>query len=147
MSFGRDGLALYEDPIAVASFAAVQKGIFVSTSAGNEGPSLGLLHNGTPWVLTVGAGTVDREFAAVIGLGDGTLVIGQSLYPGNPATLKQMPMAFLGSCDNTTLLKKTRHKIVVCQVDDVVRAFPYLENATVDAALFISSVRGKQILP
>ncbi|URE41071.1 hypothetical protein MUK42_36718 [Musa troglodytarum] len=139
MSFGRDGLALYEDPIAVASFAAVQKGIFVSTSAGNEGPSLGLLHNGTPWVLTVGAGTVDREFVAVIGLGDGTLVIGQSLYPGNPATLKQMPMAFLGSCDNTTLLKKTRHKIVVCQVDDLGSAVQYLENAKVDAALFISS--------
>ncbi|THU48397.1 hypothetical protein C4D60_Mb09t25820 [Musa balbisiana] len=139
MSFGLDGVALYEDPIAVASFAAVQKGIFVSTSAGNEGPFLGFLHNGTPWVLTVGAGTVDREFAAVIGLGDGTLVIGQSLYPGNPATLKQMPMAFLGSCNNTTLLKKTRHKIVVCQADELGGAIQYLRYAKVDAGLFISN--------
>ncbi|CAL9168811.1 unnamed protein product [Musa hybrid cultivar] len=139
MSLGLDDVALYEDPIAVASFAAVQKGIFVSTSAGNEGPFLGFLHNGTPWVLTVGAGTVDREFAAVIGLGDGTLVIGQSLYPGNPATLKQMPMAFLGSCDNTTLLKKTRHKIVVCEADELGGAVQYLRYAKVDAGLFISN--------
>ncbi|CAL9761355.1 unnamed protein product [Musa acuminata subsp. burmannicoides] len=139
MSLGLDDVALYEDPIAVASFAAVQKGIFVSTSAGNEGPFLGFLHNGTPWVLTVGAGTVDREFAAVIGLGDGTLVIGQSLYPGNPATLKQMPMAFLGSCDNTTLLKKTRHKIVVCEADELGDAVQYLRYAKVDAGLFISN--------
>ncbi|WOL12174.1 subtilisin-like protease SBT1.9 [Canna indica] len=138
LSLGIDDVPLYKDPIAIAAFAAIERGIFVSTSTGNEGPFLGLLHNGTPWVLTVGASTVDREFAAAINLGDGSLVLGQSLYSGSPASLKEMPLAFLGTCEDTTLLKNTRHKIVVCEVADLGIAVQNIIYAKVDAGLFIS---------
>ncbi|XP_072964814.1 uncharacterized protein [Typha angustifolia] len=146
ISLGVDDVALYEDPIAIAAFAAVQKGIFVSTSSGNEGPFLGLLHNGTPWVLTVGAATVDRELGALIQLGDGSSVIGESVYPGRPTMLTKLPIVFLGSCGNKTTLKSARHKIVVCDtknfLSDAVQA---VQSAKVLAGLFITTDPFKDI--
>lgn len=114
LSLGLDGVPLYEDPIAVAAFAAVEKGIFVSTSAGNEGPFFGTLHNGTPWVLTVAAGTIDREFAASLVLGDGQSVNGLSLYLGkvNP---DEIPVVFMDACASVNELSRLGEKIVVCQ--------------------------------
>ncbi|KAH1072266.1 hypothetical protein J1N35_024594 [Gossypium stocksii] len=57
-----------ENPIAIGAFAALKKGIFVSCSAGNNGPHAYTILNGAPWITTVGAGTIDREFAAHITL-------------------------------------------------------------------------------
>ncbi|XVE66820.1 hypothetical protein DITRI_Ditri08aG0110300 [Diplodiscus trichospermus] len=73
-----------ENPIAVGAFAALKKGIFVSCSAGNNGPHAYTILNGAPWITTVGAGTIDRDFAAHVTLGDGDLTVtGKSAYPEN----------------------------------------------------------------
>ncbi|KAK8696299.1 hypothetical protein V6N13_001435 [Hibiscus sabdariffa] len=114
MSLGLDELELYEDPIAIATFAAIQKNIFVSTSAGNEGPDVETLHNGTPWVLTVAAGTMDRDFVATLSLGSKGSVNGLALYPGNFSS-SQISIVFMDACDNTTELREIKQKIVVCQ--------------------------------
>uniref|UniRef100_A0A0V0HTU2 Putative ovule protein n=1 Tax=Solanum chacoense TaxID=4108 RepID=A0A0V0HTU2_SOLCH len=106
LSLGIDGRQLYDDPIAIAAFAAMEKGIFVSTSAGNEGPDNESLHNGTPWVLTMAAGTVDREFLGTLTLGNGVSVTGLSLYPGNSSS-SDSSIVFLNSClDDKELNKK-----------------------------------------
>eukprot|EP00268_Persea_americana_P032049 TRINITY_DN3136_c0_g1_i2.p1 TRINITY_DN3136_c0_g1~~TRINITY_DN3136_c0_g1_i2.p1 ORF type:complete len:759 (-),score=93.30 TRINITY_DN3136_c0_g1_i2:535-2811(-) len=139
ISLGLDGVPLYSDPVAIASYAAMEKGIFMASSAGNEGPDLGTLHNGIPWVLTVGASTVDREFAAVITLGNGISVTGLSLYVTN-SSLSQVPLFFIGGCNNTRLLKDVGYKIVVCEdnnnLDDQIDR---VSDSKVAGGLFISN--------
>ncbi|MCD9643619.1 hypothetical protein HAX54_031234 [Datura stramonium] len=113
LSFGIDSRPLYDDPIAIAAFAAMEKGIFVSTSAGNEGPDEESVHNGTPWVLTVAAGTVDRKFLGRLTLGNEVSVTGLSLYPGNSSS-SESSIVFLNTCLEDKQLEKNAYKIVVC---------------------------------
>ncbi|GKT41956.1 subtilisin-like proteinase Mp1 [Colletotrichum spaethianum] len=68
------------DAINVGSYAAMQKGIFVSVSAGNGGPGAGTVTALAPWILSVGASTIDRDFPATVTLGNGKNYTGYSLY-------------------------------------------------------------------
>ncbi|AES82812.1 subtilisin-like serine protease [Medicago truncatula] len=140
LSLGFDEAPLYEDPVAIATFAAMEKNIFVSTSAGNRGPVLETLHNGTPWVITVAAGTMDREFHGDLTLGNGAKVTGLSLYPGNFSSGK-VPMVFLSSCDNLKELIRARNKIVVCEDKNRTLATQVdnLDRIKVVAGVFISN--------
>ncbi|GFQ06093.1 subtilisin-like protease [Phtheirospermum japonicum] len=67
-----------DDFIAVGAFAAMERGIFVSCSAGNDGPDEASLYNVAPWIMTVGAGTLDRHFPAYVTLGNGEKYSGAS---------------------------------------------------------------------
>ncbi|KHN06066.1 Subtilisin-like protease [Glycine soja] len=70
------------DTIIVGTFAAVERGIFVSCSAGNSGPQKASLANMALWIMTVGAGTLDRDFLAYASLGNKKRFSGVSLYNG-----------------------------------------------------------------
>ncbi|KAJ9186755.1 hypothetical protein P3X46_002293 [Hevea brasiliensis] len=146
ISLGLDGVPLYEDPIALASFAAVEKNIFVSTSAGNEGPFSGSLHNGIPWVLTVAAGTVDREFDGVLTLGNGVSVTGLSLYPGN-YTETQVPIVFLDACLSKQL-NTVGPKIVVCEDrnSSLGEQYDNLSKANITGGIFITNFTDLEFL-
>ncbi|PPS06312.1 hypothetical protein GOBAR_AA14333 [Gossypium barbadense] len=97
LSLGGGSIPFYMDSIALGAFTAIQKGVFVSCSAGNEGPSYGTLSNEAPWILTVGASTIDRSIAAVPKLGNGLTFDGESLYQPNdfPSTL--LPLVYSGA--------------------------------------------------
>ncbi|PHT30471.1 hypothetical protein CQW23_29938 [Capsicum baccatum] len=138
-SLGIDALPLHEDPVAIAAFAALEKGIFVSTSAGNEGPFYETLHNGTPWVLTVAAGTVDREFIGTLTLGNGVTVNGLSLYPGNSSS-SESSISYV-DCQDDKELQKHAHKIVVCldKNDSVSEDVYNIRNSKVAGAVFITN--------
>ncbi|KAH6817040.1 hypothetical protein C2S51_000643 [Perilla frutescens var. frutescens] len=79
-SLGRGPSKFSDDGVAIAAFAAIQKGIFVSCSADNGGPNSSTLANEFPWALTVGASTIDRSIKAVAYLGNGEKFDGQSLF-------------------------------------------------------------------
>lgn len=140
ISLGINGIPLYADPIAVAAFAAMEKGIFVTTSAGNEGPFLETLHNGTPWVLNVAAGTVDREFHGSVSLGNGVSVTGMSLYPGNSSST-EIPLVLAKSCNDSKSLNSFRNKIVICidTNDTLNEQVYYVNEAKVVGGIFITN--------
>ncbi|MET9302461.1 MULTISPECIES: S8 family serine peptidase [Micromonospora] len=65
------------DAAKLAFLNAASAGIFISSAAGNSGPSSSSLDNTTPWEMTVGASTI-ASYSASVKLGDGTLVNGTS---------------------------------------------------------------------
>jgi len=144
LSLGFGDAPLPSDPVAIATFSAMERGIFVSTSAGNAGPGRGTVHTGVPWVTSVAAGTLDRELHGTLTLANGVNLSGLSMYKGNFSEGK-VPIVFIGSCDNTTALVNARSKIVVCE-DIMGGNIPYLgahiEAANVSAKVFISRDTG-----
>lgn len=82
ISVGGGAVPYFLDPMAIGAFGAMERGILVSASAGNEGPSKMTVTNVSPWMTAVGASTIDRKFPADLLLGDGRVISGASLYSG-----------------------------------------------------------------
>ncbi|KAI3691582.1 hypothetical protein L6452_31378 [Arctium lappa] len=96
LSLGGASLPFYEDGIAVGAFSAIQRGISVSCSAGNSGPFNSTLSNEAPWILTVGASTVDRKIRATVHLGNKDLIDGESLFQPKDFPQNLMPLVYPG---------------------------------------------------
>ena len=74
LSLGGSPEEFFESALSIGSFHAVANGIAVVFSAGNSGPSPQTVTNLEPWVLTVAAATIDREFNNYVTLGDGKIL-------------------------------------------------------------------------
>ncbi|GLT90967.1 hypothetical protein SLE2022_088790 [Rubroshorea leprosula] len=95
LSLGGDSVPFYADSVALGAFAAIQKGIFVSCSAANGGPGNFTLSNEAPWILTVGASTIDRTILATAKLGNGHTFDGESLFQVNFTAMP--PLVYAGA--------------------------------------------------
>ncbi|KAI3968361.1 hypothetical protein MKW92_042685 [Papaver armeniacum] len=121
LSLGSKPLPYNQQETMIGAFHAMQKGIIVSCSAGNDGPEQSTLHNVAPWVLTVGASTLDREFPANVILGDKTVLPGVSLYYGKSQLSESNILVYGGDCGSETCeegkldVKKVKGNIVVCE--------------------------------
>ncbi|XP_030538066.2 subtilisin-like protease 1 [Rhodamnia argentea] len=126
LSMGGESLPFYDDVIAKGAFAATQKGIFVSCSAGNSGPDKGTLANEAPWILTVGASSIDRNITATVQLGNGKKFDGETLYQPHDFTPKLLPLVYAGKkgdpstalCLPGSLQRRSdlKGKVVVCEI-------------------------------
>ncbi|CDY18654.1 BnaA09g07410D [Brassica napus] len=116
----------YNNEIAIGAFSAMERGIFVSCSAGNDGPSPFSLSNVAPWITTVGAGTLDRDFPALVTLGNGKNYTGVSLFKEDDLPSKLLPFVYAGNASNnatygnfcfpgTLIPEKVKGKIVMCE--------------------------------
>ncbi|XP_031285389.1 subtilisin-like protease SBT4.14 [Pistacia vera] len=116
------------DSIAIGSFHALKEGIITVASAGNGGPDLASLDNHAPWLVTVAASGINRQFRSKVDLGDGKTLSGigvdafepkQKLYPlvngvdvaKNDTEKSSARFCFANSLDPT----KVKGKLVFCQ--------------------------------
>ncbi|XP_028064262.1 subtilisin-like protease SBT1.5 [Camellia sinensis] len=98
LSVGGVVVPYYLDAIAIGAFGASDAGVFVSASAGNGGPGGLTVTNIAPWVTTVGAGTIDRDFPADVKLGNGKIIPGVSIYGGpGLASGRLYPLIYAGT--------------------------------------------------
>ncbi|KAJ6377389.1 hypothetical protein OIU76_026377 [Salix suchowensis] len=122
----REPAPLIEDSIAIGAFHALQNNIVVACSAGNEGPAPSTLSNPSPWVITVGASSVDRAFFAPLVLGNGMEIKGQTVTPykldkayplvfASDVVASTVPKNLTSQClANSLSPTKVKGKIVVC---------------------------------
>lgn len=98
MSIGGLSRPFYRDTMAMGTFGAVEKGVFVAMSAGNSGPNVSSVTNEAPWMLTVAASTMDRSIRSTVRLGNGVLLDGESVYqqPHVPASTFY-PLVYAGA--------------------------------------------------
>ncbi|KAK9059258.1 hypothetical protein SSX86_021877 [Deinandra increscens subsp. villosa] len=97
LSLGGESLPFYQDGIALGAFTAIQKGIFVACSAANSGPFNSTLSNEAPWILTVGASTLDRQIVSTVSLGNKALLDGETLFQPKDFPQTYMPLVYPGS--------------------------------------------------
>lgn len=151
LSLGGPSQPFYSDSVAIGAFGATEKGIFVSCAAGNSGPSPSTLSNEAPWILTVGASTIDRKIRNMVKLGNGAQFYGESVHrpEGSPSTAV-LPIVFPGSnsshaavCAQGSLSRiNVTGKLVVCDAGTVGR----VEKGTVvkqagGAAMIITNTK------
>ncbi|KAK7256214.1 hypothetical protein RIF29_29652 [Crotalaria pallida] len=76
---GYSQLPFDQDPIAIGSFHAMARGILTVHAAGNSGPVPYSTSSIAPWMLSVAASTIDRQFIDTIVLGNGKKLTGKSI--------------------------------------------------------------------
>ncbi|AWG02462.1 serine protease [Clavibacter michiganensis subsp. insidiosus] len=84
MSLGGAGKAA--DAFQRALLGAADAGIFVAAAAGNSGPNAGTVSNTEPWITTVAASSVPRNYSGTVTLGSGAAFVGASMTVGSPVS-------------------------------------------------------------
>ncbi|XP_010919425.1 subtilisin-like protease [Elaeis guineensis] len=117
LSLGGSSVPFYLDPIAIGAFGATEKGILVTCAAGNSGPSDSTLSNEAPWILTVAASSVDRNFRSIVTLGNGEKLYGESLNQPKSFKPSSLPLVYPNEGACTVDFANIFGKVVLCDAD------------------------------
>ncbi|GMN70655.1 hypothetical protein TIFTF001_039696 [Ficus carica] len=129
-------LEFFDSSISIGAFHAAANGIVVVAAGGNDGPDPGTVTNVSPWIVTVGGSTIDREFTSYVALGNKKHLKGASLssralpsekfYPltsGADAKAAKASTSDAQQCKPGALdPKKVKGKILVCVWGKIARA-------------------------
>ncbi|XP_065879695.1 subtilisin-like protease SBT5.6 [Euphorbia lathyris] len=150
ISIGSDRAMPYnEDSIVIGAFHALKKNIVVACAAGNSGPAPATLSNSAPWIITVGASTLDRSFLAPVLLGNGEKVMGQTVTPykldemhplvyAADVVVPTTPKNVSNQClPNSLSPEKVKGKIVLCMRGEGMRVSKGKEVKRAGGAGFI----------
>ncbi|KAK3006403.1 hypothetical protein RJ639_015544 [Escallonia herrerae] len=104
-----------QDGIAIGALHAVKKNIVVVCSAGNNGPTASTLSNQAPWIITIGASSVDRTFGQTVT----PYELKRQMYPlvyAAQVVNSDVPKTYIaGQCLPGALSpQKAKGKIVLC---------------------------------
>ncbi|KAK9913121.1 hypothetical protein M0R45_036945 [Rubus argutus] len=149
ISLGFDIVPYFNDVIAIGSLSAVEKGIAVVCAAGNDGPSPKTTYNGAPWIMTVGAGTLDRNFTARMTLENGWTFEGVSYFPDSVSITDTHLYYGKGDVSKATCSRlalnhrEVAGKVVLCDnptETDVYEKVQEVKRAGAYAGIFITNV-------
>jgi subtilisin family serine protease len=124
------GTTPYSDPVELAFLDAYAAGVFVSASAGNEGPGAGTANHLSPWTTSVAASTQTRERATTLTLqaagGDTFTSDGASITRGIagplPVVLSSAAPYSDALCADPAPPGTFTGRIVACERGEVARA-------------------------
>lgn len=139
----------FTDPVELSFLDAYAAGVFVSASAGNDGPGAGTANHLSPWVSTVGASTQTREFSSTLTIaadnGDQFTAAGASITPGAgpaPIVLASEAPYSNAACTTPAAPGTFTGKIVACQRTPgrVVKGFNVQQGGAVGMVLYNPSL-------
>ncbi|KAL2902526.1 Cucumisin [Bienertia sinuspersici] len=81
-------------------------------AVGNHGPSLGTVRNHAPWLLSVGASTIDRKFTTKVRLGNGMVFEGTSINTFDLQN-KTFPLIYGGDAPDTISSNSSRSRFCI----------------------------------
>uniref|UniRef100_A0A2N9HXS0 Subtilisin-like protease fibronectin type-III domain-containing protein n=1 Tax=Fagus sylvatica TaxID=28930 RepID=A0A2N9HXS0_FAGSY len=145
LSLGINQTSYFTDAIAKGALSAIEKGIFVVCSAGNDG-DFKTIYNGAPWITTVAATTHDRSFVATMTLKNGLTMEGRSYFAKNVSLTNLKLYYGKGNmsktiCNDTALDRnEVAGKVVICDSNNanVSQQISEAKRAGASAAIFLT---------
>ena len=83
-----------DDPIANDAFHAMMKGILATCSARNDSPYASSMVNAAPWIMTIGASAMYRQFSTLVKFGNGVEIAVNPFFLFGSVYKVSLPLKF-----------------------------------------------------